>query len=162
MKLELGNMIMQVVVFLILAYFLRRVAWKPFAKLLHDRQTLIETQITTAESNRKEAEELVEEHRKLMAQARQEAHDLIEHARKSGDHQAAEILALAETESKRIRTEAQADIEQQKQQALSAVSRHVAELTVLLSSRVLARELDAPLRSALVDEATKELSDIVC
>lgn len=162
MSLEVGTMLMEVILFLILAWFLRRVAWKPFAKLLTERQTLIETQISTAETNRKEAERLVQEHRQLLAEAKKEAHELIESARRSGERQSADILALAEEESKRIRSDAQAEIARQTELALAAVSQHVAELTVLLSSRVLARELDDSVRAALIAEATKELGDAVC
>jgi len=161
LKFELGTMLTEVITFLLLLWFLSRVAWKPLRKMLVDRQQYIEMQIHTTETNRKEAEQLVEEHRALLAEAKNEAHELIEAARRSGERQAAEVLAAAETESKRLRVEALEEITREKEQALAAVSQHVAELTVLLSARVLERQLDEALKHALVAEATKELGKVV-
>lgn len=161
MKFELGTMLTEVITFLLLLWFLSRVAWKPLRKMLVDRQQYIEMQIHTTETNRKEAEQLVEEHRALLAEAKKDAHELIEAARRSGERQAAEALAAAETESKRLRVEALEEITREKEQALAAVSQHVAELTVLLSARVLERQLDEALKHALVAEATKELGKVV-
>ncbi len=162
MNIELGNLFTEVITFLLLLWFLRAVAWKPIAKMLENRQQHIEAQIDTAESNKKESERLVEEQRQMLERAKQEAHEMIEAARRSGDRQAAEILTLAESESKRIRTEAVAEIEREKQLALAAVSEYVADLTVRISSRVLARDLDEQVKAALVDEAAKELENSVC
>ncbi|MBX6395977.1 MAG: F0F1 ATP synthase subunit B [Alicyclobacillaceae bacterium] len=159
MEFELGTAIVQLISFLILFWFLAKYAWGPLTKMLNDRREYIENQIAAAERGREEAERVLEEHRKLVEKARQDAHEWMENARRTSERQAAEILAAAEAEARRIKEEALAEIQSEKEKALAELRGQVGELSVLLASRILAREVDAAHHRELVERALAEMGD---
>ncbi|MFC4769519.1 F0F1 ATP synthase subunit B [Effusibacillus consociatus] len=162
MAIELGTMLFQLVVFLILFLFLRKYAFGPLMKTMKDRQQYIENQIATAEQNRQEAEKLAKQHQEAIQAAKKEAAELLENARRTGDKQAAEILAAAEAEAKRIKDEAVADINREKELAIAELREQVGALSVLLAGKIIAKEVDAAKHKALFDEAVKEMGERVC
>lgn len=155
-------MLFQLIVFLILFMFLKRVAFGPLMKMMNDRQKYIEDQIATAERNREEAEKLAQEHRAAMDAAKREAHEMLENARRNGEKQAAEIIAAAEAEAKRLQAEAKAEIAREKDRALAELREQVGELSVLLAQKIIAKEIDANKHKALFEEAVKEMEARVC
>jgi F-type H+-transporting ATPase subunit b len=86
----------------------------------------------------------------------------MENARRAGEKQAADIVAAAEAEAKRMKDEAVADIHREKEAAIAELRDQVAELSVLLAGKIIAKEVDASKHKALFDEAVKEMGERVC
>jgi len=150
---QIGTMIFQLVVFLILVWLLKRYVFSPLMRVMRDRQQYIENQINTAEQNRKEAERVLAENRAAIETARKEAHELLEVARKNAERQAIEIIAAAEAEARRQQEEAVAAIHREKQLAISELRDEVGILSVRLAGRILQREIKAAEHHALFEEA---------
>jgi F-type H+-transporting ATPase subunit b len=161
-ELQFGTMLLQLIIFLLLFWFLKRVAFGPIMRVMKERQEYIENQIATAEQTRQEAERLAREHREALEAAKKEARDLLENARRNGEKQAAEIIAAAEAEAKRIQAEATAEINREKERALAELREQVGELSVLLAKKLIAKEIDQSKHKALFDEAVKEMEARVC
>lgn len=162
MHIYFGDVLFQLVVFVLLFLFLRRVAFKPIMKMMSDRQSHIESQIATAEQNRVEAEKLAAEHRASIQAAKKEAADMLENARRSGEKQAADIIAAAEAEAKRVKTEAIADIQREKEIAMADLRDQIGALSVELAGKIVGKELDAKAHKTLFEEAVKEMGERVC
>jgi F-type H+-transporting ATPase subunit b len=162
LEFYLGSSIVQLLIFLLLFLFLKKYAFGPLMKTMNERQQYIENQITAAEQNRQEAEKLSKQHQEAIQAAKKEAAELIENARRTGEKQAADILAAAEAEAKRIKEEAVADINREKEQAIAELREQVAELSVSLAGKIIAKEIDAAKHKALFDEAVKEMGERVC
>jgi F-type H+-transporting ATPase subunit b len=161
-SLDFGTMLAQLVVFLLLLWFLKKYAFGPLIKMMRERQEYIENQINVAEQNRAEAEKLMMEHRQAIEAAKREAHELMENGRKTGERQAQEILKAAEEEARRIKEEALLEISREKEKALEELKGQIGLLTVLLAEKVVAKEIDPARHQALIDVAVKELGDRVC
>lgn len=161
-ELQIGTMLFQLIIFLLLFWFLKRVAFGPIMRIMNERQQYIENQISTAEQNRQEAEKLAQEHREAMEAAKKEAHAMMENARRNGEKQAADIIAAAEAEAKRIQAEAAAEINREKERALAELREQVGELSVLLAKKIITKEIDANKHKALFEEAVKEMEARVC
>lgn len=157
MHFELGTMLVQLGVFLILFLLLRKYAFGPLMRVMNERAQYIENQVTSAEKARQDAEKLAEEHRASIAKAKQEASEMIENARRTGEKQAADIIAAAEAEAKRVKEEALADITREKEQAIAELRNQVGELSVLLAGKIIDKELNAEGHKALFEEAVKEM-----
>jgi F-type H+-transporting ATPase subunit b len=157
MELQLGTMLVQLGVFLILFLLLRKYAFGPLMRVMNERAQYIENQITTAEKNREEADRLAAEHRAALDKAKQDAHELIENARRTGEKQAADIIAAAEAEARRMKEEALADINREKEQAIAELREQVGSLSILLAGKIVSKELDAEAHKALFEEAVKEM-----
>jgi F-type H+-transporting ATPase subunit b len=154
-----GDILYQLVMFLILLALLKKFAWKPLIGVMKQREEHIAGEINSAEESRIEAKKLLEEQRNLLKEARLEAQGLIEGARKQGDVQREEIIEVARTEAERIKEAAKLEIEQQKEKAVAAIREQVASLSVLIASKVIEKELSAQDQDKLINDYIKEAGE---
>lgn len=154
-----GDILFQLVMFIILLALLKKFAWGPLMGIMKQREEHVANEITAAEESRAEAKKLLEEQRNLLKEARTEAQGLIESAKKQGDVQREEIIAAARTESERIKESAKLEIEQQKEQAVTAIREQVASLSVLIASKVIEKELSAADQEKLINEYIQEAGE---
>jgi F-type H+-transporting ATPase subunit b len=154
-----GDIIFQLIMFLILLALLKKFAWKPLMGIMKQREDHIASEINSAEASRLEAKKLLEEQRAVLNQSRQEAHTLIEAAKKQGDVQREEIITVARSEADRIKDAAKREIEQEKEKAVAAIREQVASLSVLIASKVIEKELTAQDQEKLISEYIQEAGD---
>jgi F-type H+-transporting ATPase subunit b len=154
-----GDIIFQLVMFLILLALLKKFAWGPLMGIMKQREDHIASEINAAENSRLEAQKVLEEQRNLLKEARTEAQTLIESARKQGDIQREEIVVAARTEAERLKEAAKLEIDQQKEKAVAAIREQVASLSVLIASKVIERELSAQDQDQLINEYIKEAGE---
>ncbi|MEB3102519.1 F0F1 ATP synthase subunit B [Ferviditalea candida] len=157
LHLELGTMLVQLIAFLILLWLVRVFAMKPAMKIMNDRQAYIENQISSAEQTRDEAYRLVEEQKKILADAKKEAYDLIESAKAQKEREASEILKAAQQRAERIIQEATAEIENEKVKAIAELRDQVGNLSVMLASKILEKELNAAQQQKMIDDFLKQV-----
>lgn len=81
-----------IVSFLVLAFLLARLAWKPLRQIMTDRQTRIASALKEAADSREEAQALRAQLEADRAGARAEAQKLLERAEKTAKEQASEIV----------------------------------------------------------------------
>lgn len=154
-----GDILFQLVMFIILLALLKKFAWGPLMGIMQQREEHIANEIEAAEQSRAEAKKLLEEQRSLLKEARTEAQGLIDNAKKQGDVQREEIIAAARTESERIKESAKLEIGQQKEQAVAAIREQVASLSVLIASKVIEKELSAADQEKLINEYIQEAGE---
>ncbi|OLS41203.1 F0F1 ATP synthase subunit B [Bacillus sp. MRMR6] len=154
-----GDIVFQLVMFIVLMVLLKKFAWGPLMGIMKQREEHVSNEITAAENSRQEAKKLLEEQRSLLKEARTEAQTLIEGARKQGDVQRDEIIALARSEAERIKESAKLEIDQQKEKAVAAIREQVASLSVLIASKVIEKELSAADQEKLINEYIHEAGE---
>lgn len=154
-----GDILFQLVMFIVLLALLKRFAWGPLMGIMKQREEHIGNEIDAAEQSRSEANKLLEEQRSLLKEARNEAQQLIENAKKQGDVQREEIIAAARAESDRLKESAKIEIEQQKEKAVAAIREQVASLSVLIASKVIEKELSAEDQEKLINEYIQEAGE---
>jgi F-type H+-transporting ATPase subunit b len=154
-----GDVLFQLIMFLILLALLKKFAWGPLMGMMKQREEHIANEINSAEASRLEAKKLLEEQRSLLKDARVEAQSLIENAKKQGDVQREEIIAAARGESERLKEAAKLEIEQQKEKAVAAIREQVASLSVLIASKVIEKELSVKDQDKLINEFIQEAGE---
>jgi F-type H+-transporting ATPase subunit b len=154
-----GDILFQLVMFLILLALLKKVAWKPLIGVMKQREEHIAGEINAAEESRIEAKKLLEEQRNLLKEARTDAQGLIEGARKQGDIQRDEIIEIARSEAERLKEAAKVEIDQQKEKAVAAIREQVASLSVLIASKVIEKELSVQDQDKLINEYIQEAGE---
>jgi F-type H+-transporting ATPase subunit b len=160
LKLELGTMLFQLVAFLVLMGLMIRYALRPVMGVMEKRQAYIDEQINTAEKNRAEAERLVAEQREELEKARKEARELLERAKAQKEREAEAIIKEAQERAERMIQEASKEIAREKEKALAELRDQVGQLTVLLASKVLEKEVDAKQQSKLVDRYLQQVGEL--
>ncbi|WP_406693742.1 F0F1 ATP synthase subunit B [Singulisphaera sp. Ch08] len=146
-----------VVVFLGLLFVLGKFAWKPLLLALHQREEHLEHVLLDTERARNEAEKLLAEHRRQVAEAEASARALIEEARTQARTTAEEIIQKARAEAELEQKRARHEIETARDQALSEIWTKTADLAVSVAGKVLAKDLSGDDHRRLVASAMSEL-----
>jgi F-type H+-transporting ATPase subunit b len=152
-----GLTIWTIVCFLIALYVLKRYAFGPIQKLIDTRQQSIHDSIEAAESARDEAQRLLEEHRKLIAEARSEGEAILAEARKTRESMEQRMRDETEAERQRRLEETRKEIAAETARALAQIQSEVAGLTLEAASLVVGRTLDSKRDQELIEEAISGL-----
>ena len=153
----IGLMIWTLVVFGVSMYILAKVAFPRIAEALDKRQKAIEDSIETSERVKREAEQLLEEYRHRLAEARGQADDIVARARKTAENNEAESVAEAKRKREEMMAQTRRDIEQETRRAIQEIRNEVADLTVLATEKVTRKSLTEADQKKLVEEALSEL-----
>ncbi|AOM81579.1 F0F1 ATP synthase subunit B [Salisediminibacterium beveridgei] len=157
MEIEWLNAAYQILAFLFLMWLLKRYAFGPIMDMMEKREKHVADQIKSAEKNRDEAEQYLKEQREAIQTARQEAKEIVENAKKMSDQQAKDIVENARNESDRLKENAKAEINTEKEQAINALREQVSTLSVLVASKVIEKELDEKEQEKLIQDTLKEV-----
>ena len=152
-----GLMIWTIVFFLIVLFVLKRYAFGPIQKTIDTRRERIENAIKEADDARDEARHLLEEHRKLIGQAKSESEEILAEARRVADAQRERVREETEEDRQRRLEETRRQIEQATSQALGQIRDEVGRLSLLAAEKIVGRSLDDKDQQRLIDEALAEI-----
>jgi F-type H+-transporting ATPase subunit b len=152
-----GLMIWTLICFGIAFFVLRKYAFGPIQKTIDDRRERIRQAVEEADNARKEARQLLEQNRAILAQARSESADILAETRKVADAQVERARKDAETERQRRLEDTRKQIEAETARAIGQIRAEVADLTVAATERVVGKVLDAEDHRRLVQEAVQSL-----
>jgi F-type H+-transporting ATPase subunit b len=153
-----SEFIIGTVVFLIVFGALARLLMPRIQQTLAQRTEMIEGGLARSEEAQAEANQLLEQYRQQLAEARHEAARLREEAREQGAQIIAEMREQAQAEARRVTETAQAQIEAERQQALTSLRAEVGALATELASRIVGESLaDEARQSRMVDRFLSEL-----
>jgi len=152
-----GLMIWTLIAFGITFFVLRRYAFGPIQKTIDDRRDRIRAAVDEADHARREAHDLLEQHRQLIAEAKGEAAVILADARRVADSQIERSKEEAEVERQRRIEETKRQIEAETKRSIEAIRSEVADLTLAATARVTGKVLDAEDQRRLIDEAISEL-----
>jgi F-type H+-transporting ATPase subunit b len=146
------------ITFLLVFGVLGKVLLPRFQKMLAERTELIEGGLANAAKEQEEAQQLIEQYQQQLAEARHEAARMREEAREQGAQIIAEMRQQAEADARRITESAQAQIENERQQALVSLRAEVGTLATELAGRIVGESLnDQALQGRMVDRFLDEL-----
>src|SRR5437764_2043791 len=137
--------------FVILFVVLSRVAYPSLKKGMDNRAEKIRTSIDEAERARSEAQGILDEYQRQLADARSESSRIIEEARQAADRLRQDLKRQAETEVADLRARAQEDIQAQVQRAMADLQARVGELAIELAEKVVERSLDRETNMQLIE-----------
>ncbi|KEZ49081.1 F0F1 ATP synthase subunit B [Metabacillus indicus] len=159
LTLNTGDILFQLVIFLILLALLRKYALGPVMGIMKQREEHIASEINASEAKHAEAKKLADEQRELLKQARTEAQSLVESAKKLGEKQKEDIILVARSEAERIKQSALKEIATEKEQAITALREQVASLSILIATKVIEKELNEKEQEKLIHDYIKEVGE---
>ena len=151
-QVNLGDMIVTLLTFLLLLALLKKFAWGPLMGVMDKRAELIASEIETAEKNRMESEKMLAEQKAELKEASATAQSIVESARKQSETQSAEMIEAAREEVNRMKASAELEIATAKEKAVAAVREEFVSLSVLAASKVLEKEISEDDNRALIEE----------
>ena len=152
-----GLFIWTILAFLVLLALLAKFAWKPLLQALESRQDSIRKSLDDADRAKKELERLQQESTQIIQAARIDAESIIARSRTDAEKVREELKQKAKEEAEAILRNAQQQIQLQTRQALQDIRHEVADMAVLIASKVLERNVSKEDNARLIDEALKQI-----
>jgi len=159
MLVNVYTMIFQLVNVLILFYFLKRFLYKPLGDFLKKRREDLKSLFDEAESRKVEAEGLYEDYRAKLENAHAQVRSIIEQAKQEAAALRQEFTQKAEQEAENMKIQARQEIERQKTRAISELTEKVADLSVMISSKILEERLSPEDHRKLIHQVIERMDE---
>ncbi len=159
-KPEPGLIIWTLISFFILLVLLKKVAFPPILQGMKKREETIKQQLEEAQKTKKDAEHLLEDYKRQLAEARSEAQKIINEGKSLGENMRKEIVQKAQEESNQIVKRAQEEIELQKQKAILELQEKIADLSIMAATKIINKSLNTEDNRRLVEEYVSKVGDL--
>lgn len=157
-KPEFGLIFWMALTFLIVLFILKKFAWGPILKAIHEREQSIEKSLNLAQQARAEMEDLRAGNEKLLAEARLERDKILKEAREIKEGMLSEAKSKAQSEAERIVADARRNIEAEKLAAINELKNQVALLSVEIAEKIVRQQLsDDNKQKELVSKLVSEV-----
>jgi len=158
--INLGYLLSQIVNFTLLAVLLYFVAYKPILRMLDERSARIKKGLEDAEIASKRAAEMEQEFERSIAEARREGQEIIAQATQMSEKARQEILDRAREEAQAQIQKAREEISRERDQAMAELRQQVADLSLMISEKVLGATLDEQRQRQLIAEFLQETEEL--
>jgi F-type H+-transporting ATPase subunit b len=138
--------------FAIVFLIMWKYAFPSVKKAMDARTDRIRESLSSAEQAKTDAEAVLDEYQRQLADARNEANRIIEEARQTADALRRDLVARAEADAAEIRARATADIDAAKARAMEELRTQLTDLAIGLAERVVRTNIDRDSNARLVDE----------
>lgn len=152
-----GLFIWTIITFLVLLGLLAKFAWGPLLKALESRQAEIRKSLDDAQQAKQELERLQHESAQIIRQARVEAEAVVSQSRSDGARLREEMRQKAKAEADAIVKGAERQIQLEAQRALQQLRQEAVDLSVMIASKILKRNVSKEDNERLIDEALKQV-----
>ena len=181
-----GLFIWTILTFLVLLFLLAKFAWGPLLQALESRQDGIRKALDDAQQAKGELERLQQESAQIIARARQDADAIITRSRSDAEglrEESAQIIREARIEAESIITKSRADAERlrvemkekaraeadgvvrnaerqiqlETTRALQQIRNEAIDLSMMIASKIIQRNLSKEDNERLIDEAVKQI-----
>ena len=152
-----GLFIWTIITFLVLLFALKKLAWGPLLAALEARQNSIRQSLDDAQQAKQELERLNAESAQIIARARQDADAIITQSRSDGDRLREEIRQKARSEADLIVKNAERQIQLETSRALEQIRHEAVDLSVMIASKIIQRNLTKEDNERLIDEAMRQV-----
>ena len=158
-QVDPGLFIWTIVTFLVLLTLLAKFAWTPLLQALESRQALIRKSLDDAQQATKDLERLSLESAQIISRARAEAEAIVSQSRSDGDRLREEIKQKARAEADHIVKNAERQIQLETSRALEQIRREAVDLSVMIASKIIQRNLSKEDNERLIDEALRQVQN---
>lgn len=152
-----ATMLIQSLVFLILAMITMKFIWPPLIKALEERQKKIAEGLAAAEKGEKNLADAKSQANELIKEARLQATKIIEQANRRSTEVIEEAKGTALAERQRLITETEQEVALQSSRAREQLRREVANIAVAGAGKLLRREVDAKAHAELLEQLALEI-----
>jgi F-type H+-transporting ATPase subunit b len=143
--------------FVLLLIVLWKFAYPPVVKQMQARTEKIRNNIDEAQKVRNEAEQILADYQRQLADARSEANRIIEEARQAAEQLRQEMVRRADEEVAELKQRTAADLRAAQERAISELRNQVRGLALELAEKVIGANLDRDRNLTLIDQYIAEL-----
>jgi len=152
-----GLFIWTILTFLVLLGLLAKFAWRPLLQALESRQESIRQSLDDARQAKQDLERLHQESAQIIRQARVEADGIITRSRADAERLREEMKQKARAEADTIVKSAERQIQLETTRALQQIRTEAVDLSVMIASKIIQRNLSKEDNERLIDEALRQV-----
>jgi len=158
-QVDPGLAIWTIVVFLVLLFLLKKFAWGPLLRALEARQEKIQKSLDDAEKAQKELERLNNESADILRKAHAEAESIISKSYAESEKLREELKQKAREEADAIIRDARSQIETETSKALRQIRSEIADMSVMIASKLVQRNFTKEDNNELIEETLKQIEE---
>ena len=152
-----GLFIWTILTFLVLVALLAKFAWRPLLQALESRQESIRKSLDDAQKAKQELERLHAESAEIIRQSRVEADAIVTRSRGDAERLREEMKQKARAEADAIVKNAERQIQLETGRAVQQIRREAVDLSVMIASKLIQRNLTKEDNERLIEEALKQV-----
>jgi F-type H+-transporting ATPase subunit b len=152
-----GLFIWTIITFLVLLTLLTKFAWGPLLEALDRRREAIRKSFDDADRAKQEFARLQDEAGRVIEQARIEAGSILSRTRADAERLREDLKVRAKEEADAVMRNAEQQIRLQTQQAMQQIRHQVADMAVMIASKVLERNLAKEDNDRLISETLRQI-----
>jgi F-type H+-transporting ATPase subunit b len=153
---EPATLLAQVVNFGLLFLLLYFFAFKRILKMLDERSNRIRESIQQTEQIKEQAARAEEESRRHIEAGIKEGQELLGRATRAGEEMRQQAQSKAQEEAQTMIGRARAEIQRERDDAVTALRREFADLTIIAAEKVIDRSLDKKAHRDVIDKVLDE------
>jgi F-type H+-transporting ATPase subunit b len=154
--IQVGQLITQLLAFIILVFLLWRFAYRPIVAALDQRSERVRASMEQADRIERQLAETESRNQEILTEARREAQQIIAQAREVGDRQIAQARDVARDEADKQLQQSLAQLRAEEQRAKQELRQQYADLVIRAASRVVRQELDPQKHLQLIETTLSE------
>jgi F-type H+-transporting ATPase subunit b len=143
--------------FVVLFVAMQKYAFPAVQKSMEARAKRIRDNLEEAERVKTEANSILEDYQRQMADARNESNRIIEEARQTADQLRRDLMQRAEAEVAELRERTQEDIRSAQERAMADLQARVANLAIELAEKVVESSLDRDRHLRLIESYIEQV-----
>jgi F-type H+-transporting ATPase subunit b len=151
------TLIVQMIVFILLIWFVMKFVWPMILGPMNERETKIAKGLAAAEEGERELAAARGKAEAIIREARERANQIIDHAQHRANELIEQAKGAANVEGARILAAAQQQIELDTTRAKESLRREVAGIAVGAAIKLLGREIDARAHADLLEQLAEEI-----
>jgi len=160
MKLELAQIVTQIIGFLIALWILKRFAWKPLLKILDQRRSKIKSEFDTIEQKKREMDELTSQYEAKLKDIDSVGRKRIQEAAKEGQKMAFEIKEAARNDAQVLIQRAKEELQRDVEKAKVQLRDDLVDMTLRVTEKILQERLDQEKHNKLIKDYIDQVEDI--
>ncbi len=147
----------QIIAFVLMIWFVNKVLWGPFTRLLGERQKRIADGLAAADKGKHDLERAEKRALEIMQEARTQAAELLAQSERRASEIIEEAKADARTQGDRLVEAAKAEIERESNRAREQLRGQVAVLAAAGASKIIGREIDRKAHDELLQDLASQI-----
>jgi F-type H+-transporting ATPase subunit b len=148
----------QVISFVVVAVLMRKFAYQPILRVLHERRDRIAEGLRNADKIKQQLAEAEQRHSEILAKANAEAQRMIDQARESAGHVAERREQEAIAAAEQILAKAHEASRLEHERTMAELKREVGRLVVDTTAKVTGKVLNSDDQRRLQEEASRQLA----
>ena len=155
--LRAGGMFWTLIIFVLLSIVLAKFAFPPILGYAAAREQRIQDALDEAKKQRMEAEQLLEQQRAELANARTQAQQFIAEGKQAAERVREDMLTRARAEQEELVTRAKQDIVRERELAIESLRREAIDIALAAAGKLVGQRVDATEDRRIVTDYLKSM-----